>query len=84
MMKLKNERNNMNPKVKELMGETLDSKFSHTWTTLNYEDLQVFSEKFAELMLAEVDTVLMDGDRHRRDYFAAKVKEHFYGITCTN
>ena len=74
----------MNERIKLLMGKTLDSKFSHTWTALNYEDLEVFSEKFAELMLDEVDTVLMDGDRHRRDYFAAKVKEHFYGITCTN
>jgi hypothetical protein len=67
----------MNTKIKELMGKALDSKFSHTWTTLSYQDLEVFSDKFAELLLQEVDNVLMNSDRHRRDYFAAKVKEHF-------
>jgi hypothetical protein len=39
----------MNKKIKELMGQTLDSKFSHTWTALNYADLEKFSEKLVEL-----------------------------------
>ena len=39
----------MNEKIKELMGQTLDSKFSHTWTALNYADLEKFSEKLVEL-----------------------------------
>ena len=39
----------MNEKIKELMGKTLDSKFSHTWTALNYADLEKFSEKLVEL-----------------------------------
>lgn len=50
----------MNEQVKKLMGQTLDSKFSHTWTTMNYEDLEKFSEKFAELIVAECLQYLRD------------------------
>lgn len=42
----------MNERISQLMGQTLDSKFSHTWITMNYEDLQKFSEKCAELIVA--------------------------------
>ena len=35
-------------------------------------------EKFAELIVAEcVYAVEHTNDRHRRDYFAAKIREHF-------
>ncbi len=43
----------MNERIKDLMGKTLDSEFSHTWDTMTYEGLLQFSEKFAELMLVE-------------------------------
>jgi hypothetical protein len=43
----------MNPQVKDLMGRTLDKKFSHTWTALNYQDLEIFSEYLAELIVRE-------------------------------
>jgi len=43
----------MNERIKELMGKTLDDKFSHTWTTMTYKDLEKFSEKFAELIVRE-------------------------------
>ena len=43
----------MNERIKELMGKTLDDKFSHTWTTMTYEDLEKFSEQFAEMIVRE-------------------------------
>ena len=43
----------MNELIKQLMGKTLDDKFSHTWTTMTYEDLDKFSEQFAELIVKE-------------------------------
>ena len=43
----------MNPQVKDLMGRTLDKKFSHTWTALNYQDLEIFSEYLAKLIVRE-------------------------------
>jgi hypothetical protein len=41
----------MNEQIKELMSQTLDDKFSHTWSTMTYEDLVKFSEHFAELIV---------------------------------
>ena len=49
----------MNEKIKELMGKTLDSKFSHTWTALNYADLEKFSEKLVELTVEECSQVCL-------------------------
>jgi hypothetical protein len=43
----------MNERIKELMGKTLDDKFSHTWDTMTHEGLLQFSEKFAELIVQE-------------------------------
>ena len=43
----------MNERIKELMGKTLDDKFSHTWDTMTHEGLLMFSEKFAELIVRE-------------------------------
>jgi hypothetical protein len=52
----------MNERIKHLMGKTLDSKFSHTWTTLTYQDLEKFSEKFAELIVGECLNMCADTD----------------------
>lgn len=43
----------MKERVKELMGKTLDKKFSHTWTVMDYRDLEKFSDYFAELIIRE-------------------------------
>ena len=51
----------MNERIKELMGKTLDSEFSHTWDTMTYEGLLQFSEKFAELIVQECTEVINDG-----------------------
>jgi hypothetical protein len=52
----------MNERIKELMGKTLDDKFSHTWDTMTHEGLLQFSEKFAELIVREcIDTAFHRG-----------------------
>jgi hypothetical protein len=50
----------MNERIKELIGKTLDDKFSHTWDTMTHERLLQFSEKFAELILLEVQLLIAD------------------------
>lgn len=37
----------MNDKIKTIMGQVLDDRFSETWTTMTYQDLEKFSESFA-------------------------------------
>lgn len=44
----------MNERVKELMGKTLDKKFSYTWTVMDYQDLAVFSEYYAGLIVRNI------------------------------
>jgi hypothetical protein len=69
----------MNERIKELMGKTLDDKFSHTWDTMTYEGLLQFSEKFAELIVREcIDTVLDSSVEYAtRPQIAEELKEHF-------
>jgi hypothetical protein len=86
----------MNERIKELMGKTLDDKFSHTWDTMTHEGLLQFSEKFAELIVREcIDKIttydLVPGhsakwediyDIHTRllQDLGEELKEHF-GVT---
>ena len=53
----------MNEQIKTLMDQTLDEKFSGTWSTMDMLDLQKFAERFAELIVLEcgdfVATALM-------------------------
>ena len=81
----------MNERIKELMCKTLDDKFSHTWTTMTYEDLEKFSEQFAELIVAEciqVSEPVLDepyedmtefgkGLVEGQDIVVEKIKQHF-------
>jgi len=43
----------MNEQLKQLMGQTLDEKFSGTWSTMDMQDLQKFTERFAEKIVRE-------------------------------
>jgi hypothetical protein len=43
----------MNDQIKALMGQTLDEKFSGTWSTMDMQDLTKFAERFAELIVQE-------------------------------
>jgi hypothetical protein len=69
----------MNERIKELMGKTLDSEFSHTWDTMTYEGLLQFSEKFAELIVAECGVALspMLRDMVSRGQAYDLIKKHF-------
>ena len=74
----------MNERIKELMGKTLDDKFSHTWDTMTHEGLLQFSEKFAELIVRECCQVLEQTqtalDRHKwptPSECGVYIKEHF-------
>jgi hypothetical protein len=70
----------MNERIKELMGKTLDDKFSHTWTTMTYEDLEKFSEQFAELIVRECIEVI-EKQKAKMSYgptfVIEDIKQHF-------
>jgi len=65
----------MNKQIKALMGQTLDEKFSGTWSTMDMQDLQKFAEQFSELIVKECAKVAeeVDGDSRARKC----VLEHF-------
>jgi hypothetical protein len=65
----------MNEQMKQLMGQTLDEKFSGTWSKMDLLDLQKFAERFAELIVRECAQVAeeVDGDSRARKC----VLEHF-------
>jgi hypothetical protein len=48
----------MNEQMKQLMGQTLDEKFSGTWSTMDMQDLQKFAERFAEKIVQECVDVI--------------------------
>jgi hypothetical protein len=72
----------MNERIRELMGKTLDDKFSHTWDTMTHEGLLQFSEKFAELIVRECGVALspMLRDMVSRGQAHDLIKKHF-GVT---
>ena len=70
----------MQKRVKELMGQTLDEKFSHTWTTMTYEDLEKFTTHFARLLIRDcADTAYkFDGVTLGQGYTIAKhIKKNY-------
>ena len=76
----------MNEQIKALMGQTLDEKFSGTWSTMDMQDLQKFAERFAEKIVQEclaqvdrVDDMLEDEPAQHAAvaWVASSIKEHF-------
>jgi hypothetical protein len=70
----------MNKRIRELMGQTLDTKFSETWTTMTYEDLEKFAKHFAELLIRDcADTAYrFDGVTLGQGYTIAKhIKKNY-------
>ena len=70
----------MQKRVKELMAQTLDEKFSHTWSTLTPEDLERFVKHFAELLIRDcADTAYrFDGLTLGQGYTIAKhIKKNY-------
>ena len=43
----------MNERIKQLKNQALDEHFSYTWSTMDYDDVTKFAEKFAELVINE-------------------------------
>jgi hypothetical protein len=72
----------MQKRVKELMGQTLDEKFSHTWTTMTYEDLEKFTTHFARLLIKDCADVAykFDGLTLGQGYTVAKHFKKNYEI----
>ena len=45
---------------------------------VGYQDKGLYYEIFAKMIVQECISAVEDtNDRHRRDYFAAKIKQHF-------
>ena len=65
----------MNERIKEIMGKTLDSEFSHTWDTMTYEGLQQFSEKFSELIVLECARWLSN-----REFASPEALKQHFGV----
>lgn len=62
----------MNERIKELMAQTLDKKFSYTWTVMDYQDVAEFADYFAELVIRKVIEELetsKKGDIYTGDLF---------------
>jgi hypothetical protein len=55
----------MNEQIKALMGQTLDEKFSGTWSTMDMQDLQKFAERFAELIVKECIDIIEPTSHHK-------------------
>ena len=61
----------MNEQIKTLMGQTLDEKFSGTWSTMDMQDLQKFTERFAELIVQECARVAKITEPDAGDEYAS-------------
>jgi len=69
----------MNEQIKALMGQTLDEKFAGTWSTMDMQDLQKFTERFAQLIVQECAGIVADAVDHREpaSTYVDKIKQHF-------
>ena len=72
----------MNEQMKQLMGQTLDEKFAGTWSTMDMQDLQKFTERLAELIVRECADIAYNkqykhSSAHTRGDCADAIKEHF-------
>jgi hypothetical protein len=69
----------MNERIKELKNQTLDKHFWYTWSTMDYDDVTKFAEKFAELIVREcIDTISDCSVEYcTRPQIVSEIKEHF-------
>ena len=70
----------MHKRVKQMMAQTLDEKFSHTWSTLTPADLEKFVKHFAELLICDCADVAyrFDGVTLGQGYTIAKhIKKNY-------
>ena len=64
----------MNEQIKALMGQTLDEKFSGTWSTMDMQDLQKFAERFAEKIVRECADIADKAEPYKANDL---IKKHF-------
>jgi hypothetical protein len=67
----------MNERIKQLMGQTLDEKFSGTWSVMDMQDLTKFADRFAELIVKECANVVNDNYSHGSSVVYKILFEHF-------
>ena len=67
----------MNEQIKALMGQTLDEKFSGTWSTMDMQDLQKFAERFAELIVQECADICYNRDYAYESAYGEQIEKHF-------
>jgi hypothetical protein len=72
----------MNDKITALMGKVLDEHFKETWTSMSYQDLEKFSDKFAELIIQECTQYInkdytRDFDILWREDLTSNINKHF-------
>jgi hypothetical protein len=64
----------MNERIKQLMGQTLDEKFSGTWSVMDMQDLTKFAEKFAELIVKECADIADKAEPYKANDL---IRKHF-------
>jgi hypothetical protein len=69
----------MNERIKQLMGQTLDEKFSGTWSVMDMQDLTKFADRFAELIVRECLEIAIEEERHApfEGPVETKIRQHF-------
>jgi len=68
----------MNNQIKALMDQTLDEKFAGTWSTMDMQDLQKFTERFSELIVQECMCISDSIGEH--GYIAAEEMGKHFGV----
>ena len=67
----------MNERIKQLMGQTLDEKFSGTWSVMDMQDLTKFADRFAELVVQECAKVADIADENKCEWIGGNILTHF-------
>jgi hypothetical protein len=71
----------MNKRIRELADQALDKVVPYTWTNLDYVEIQKLQEYFAELIVTECATWIVDNagamDHLGPEYFAQAMKNEF-------
>lgn len=66
----------MTDRIQELKNKTLDEHFNYTWSTMGYEDISKFAEKFAEMIVQECANIA-DVNAHQYQTPGTYILKHF-------
>ena len=66
----------MNERIDRLFGQALDEIVPSTWTNLTINQLNDIKNRFAELIVREFVTAVMDGTKEG-DHYAMRIEHHF-------